>query len=178
MAEASSTFIFSVAFVSGLLCLGALISGGAIFSKMFKLPNDRTIQINIDYRFIPMVMSFGVAFLLGSTTWYGIGKGFEASFLNQEGAEARGFIGRDMLIEQLAVRGEEKCKHVNRPDGKPVFIAINADEDPSTICGVTHEYLQDKMMVPYVVVKNEHRLLLGSWPFDYSISFKMNKEKS
>jgi hypothetical protein len=176
MAEASSTFIFSIAFISGLLCLGALISGGAIFSKMFKLPNEKTIQINIDYRFIPMAMSFGVAFLLGSTTWYGIGKGFETSFLNQEGAEARGFIGRDLLIEQLAAKEEGKCDHVRRPDGKPVFVAINSEEDPSTICGVTHEYLQDKFMVPFVVVKNEHRLLLGSWPFDYSIAFTMNEE--
>lgn len=170
MEEMSSFIFLGAAILVGLMFLAALAVTFGIARKMFSNPNDKIIQINIDYRFLPLSINIAMAFVLGSTTWYALQKSAEQRFLEAENAVERGFMGASFLNNYLSPINSGKCEHVHRTDGKPVFVAIDTSSTPGVLCGVTHDMLKSQRMVPYIKTGSEYRFLIGSWPFEYSLS--------
>jgi len=166
----SSTIFLGGAVLVGLMCIAALLVTFGIGRKMFSSPNDKIIQINIDYRFLPLCLNVVLVSVLGSTSWYGFQKSAEQRFLESDDAIERGFMGANFITEHLAAMDADKCEHVQRANGKPVFIAIDPKSNPAVLCGITHEMLKKMRMIPYVKTGNEYRFLIGNWPFEYSLS--------
>lgn len=171
MGEMGSTLYFGMSIVFGLMAFVALLAGLAQLRFMFSVPNERVIQINVDYRFIPLSISVALVFILGSATWFGLQKSEEQAFMEFSEAEEKGMMGTAFLMDYLAARGDDKCDHVRRPDGKPVIIAIDTSSETDVLCGVTHSLLGKKHMVPFIKIGEEYRIMIGDWPFDYSLAF-------
>ena len=171
MGEMGATFYLAVSAIVAVMAFVCGIGAWLQLRSMISSPNTRVIQINIDYRFVPLSISAGLAFLLTSTTLYGIQQSRESAFMENVSASEKGMIGTNFLIEKLAAGNDEKCAHVHRVDGNPLLIAIDVRSKPNVICGVSRDQLTKKMMVPFVKIGEEYHVLIGDWPFSYALAY-------
>jgi hypothetical protein len=169
--ETSPILFMSMAVVLGVLGIVLVVGAFKQLRQMITKPNERLIQINLDYRLVPLTISVVLAAIFISGSRYGLEQRAEWQFIQREEASSGGFMGSQFVQDNLAARADGKCDHVQRTDGKPVFIAIDSSKNPSVLCGVTHEALSEQQMYPYIVQGEQHRLLLGKWPFSYEVAY-------
>jgi hypothetical protein len=140
--------------------------------SMVSVPNKRVIQINLDYRFLPFCVTLALVYVLGSTALYGIQQYQEQDFLENSNAEAKGMIGTKLLIKRLAAKDDQSCGHVRRVDGGPLMISVGDKVKPNILCGVSQSTIQKKKMVPFIQIRNEYQVMVGEWPFNYTLAYE------
>lgn len=128
-----------------------------------------------------IVASWLVAFILNgafaSAFWF-FEKSGERSLMAMEDTDESGFMGSEYVKRFLSADGEGRCGHVRRLDDLPFGVYIDTSSEPVVLCGIGHKHLESASDRPFVRVGSEYRILVGAWPYRYTLAVDIEHESA
>lgn len=175
MDGASPFFIFMVAVVICIIAAVAAIA--ATYSGLRSFKNDKEHgRIILCDSLLKAIILGVVTYMFAGAGLYAFQKHSEQSFYDYEGEHiAIGEVSRELLIKMLSADENKKCDHVSKTDNRPLMVAMASGRP--ILCGAAYETLESSdMLTPYVRLnKEDFKMLIGSWPYDYELLIKDTK---
>ena len=139
--------------------------------KIYAVPNDKLIQINIDRNIFPFLWFILLTFMCVGATIGGVSWSEKQMFLKNEEVKISGWMGRDFLKPIVVQKEVGSCGHVaGAGAGEVIYVAT--EEEGGTICGISHEKMADQASYPFIVLGEKSKVMIGDWPFSYELTFE------
>lgn len=131
--------------------------------SLYSKPNENTIQITIDRRFLSVISSGAFALLFFFTFLEGANMTQRKVFIDNEQATSAGDIGNKFLAPMLEAKPSSSCSHVN--GGKEIVVYLPSEDNEAVYCGASLKTIESQHMYPYIEKEGRTHVLIGKWPF-------------